>query len=608
MCGIIGRVGNDDAVEYLLKGLEFLEYRGYDSAGIALCGDNETLKCKAVGRLVNLRRLAREENLSGKSGIGHTRWATHGEPTVINAHPHFSQDGNFAIVHNGIIENSKELYSDELENVKPASDTDTEVIAHLLQKYYDGDVIKTVSRVARLLTGSFALGIICRDFPETLFCTAKASPLVVACGNGGSFISSDAGAVAGYTDEIYPVRNAEICRLTASGVDFYDASGEAIKKEPVKIVTDGFNTDKQGYEHYMLLEMLQQPAAVRNTLAPLIKQGRISFDSLDFDEDYLKNKLRNIVIVACGSAYHVGEVARQLIESLCRIPCRAEVASEFRYSDPLIDEHTLAIFISQSGETADTLAALRIAKKKGAEILSVVNVSGSAIANESDNVIYTKAGREIAVATTKAYSAQLAVMYAWTIYLARVCGKLSEEKEMEFVRELVLLPEKMEQTIERIKDKSFEISAKVSVAQDVYFIGRRLDYAASLEGSLKMKEISYIHSEAYAAGELKHGTISLIDKGTIVFAVVGDGEIFGKTYSNIREVVARGADMIVVTTDGNSEKLDDMENVISVPEIMREFSVSLLILPLQWLSYYTAKRRGCDIDKPKNLAKSVTVE
>lgn len=608
MCGIIGRVGNDDAVGYLLEGLGFLEYRGYDSAGIALCSGGGIKCCKAVGRLSNLRALAGEEKITGSSGIGHTRWATHGEPSVRNAHPHFSPDGAFAVVHNGIIENSRELYAAELKGVKPASDTDTEVVAQLLQKYYNGDVVKTVARVTKLLCGSYALGIVCREHPDTVFCTAKASPLIAARGNGGSFIASDAGAVAKYTNEMYPIKNAEICVLTSDSLKFFNSDGEPMKKSPVRIEADGLNTDKQGYEHFMMLEMMQQPAAVRNTLIPLISQGHISLGKLTFSEDYLKNELRDIVIVACGSAYHVGEVGRQLTESLCRVPCRAEIASEFRYSDPLIDEHTLAIFISQSGETADTLAALRLAHERGARVLSVVNVSGSAIANESDNVIYTKAGREIAVATTKAYSAQLAVMYAWIIYLARLRGAISAERETELVHELALLPEKMEQTIARVADRALDISASVAIAEDIYFIGRRLDYAASLEGSLKMKEISYIHSEAYAAGELKHGTISLIESGTPVIAVAGDTEIFGKTYSNIREVVSRGAKMVVITTDRNSDKLGELDNVITVPDTAREFSVSLLILPLQWLSYHTAKRRDCDIDKPKNLAKSVTVE
>lgn len=608
MCGIIGRVGKDDAVEYLLEGLEFLEYRGYDSAGIALCLDGEIVNCKAVGRLSNLRALAGQEEISGNIGIGHTRWATHGEPSVRNAHPHFSADGRFAIVHNGIIENSRELFARELEGVTPVSDTDTEVVAHLLQKYYDGDMVKTIARVTALLCGSYALGIICRDFPDTLFCTAKASPLIAAYGNDGGFIASDAGAVVKYTDAMYPIKDAEICVLTVEGIDCYSASGEPVEKKPVRIEADGLNTDKQGYEHFMLLEMMQQPSAVKNTLMPLISQGHISLGKLTFDEDYLKNELREIVIVACGSAYHVGVVGKQLTESLCRIPCRSEIASEFRYSDPLIDEHTLAVFISQSGETADTLAALRLAREKGAKVLSVVNVSGSAIANESDNVIYTKAGREIAVATTKAYSAQLAVMYAWNIYLASVLGTITPEREIELVHELARLPEKMEQTIERVAAQAEKLSSAVSTAEDIYFIGRRLDYAAALEASLKMKEISYIHSEAYAAGELKHGTISLIEPGTPVIAIAGDAGIFGKTYSNICEVVSRGARMIVVTTDRNADALGMVEDVIAVPEIAQEFSVSLLILPLQWLSYHTAKNRGCDIDKPKNLAKSVTVE
>lgn len=608
MCGIIGRVGKDDAVDYLLEGLDLLEYRGYDSAGIALCTMGELVGCKAVGRLSNLRRQVAHKNISGNSGIGHTRWATHGEPSLENAHPHFSSDGNFAVVHNGIIENAGELYKKELKGINAASDTDTEVIAHLLQKYYGGNVIETIAAVTKLLEGSYAIGILCREFPDTVFCTAKDSPLMVAHCNEGGFITSDAGAIIKYTNEIYPIKTAQICAVKSDGIEFFDADGEPIKMLAQKVETDGFNSDKQGYEHFMMLEMMQQPIAVRNTLLSVMENGKIRFDNLHLDEVFLKNDLKNIVIVACGSAYHAGEVGRQLIEQLCRVLCRVEIASEFRYSNPMIDENTITVFISQSGETADTLAALKIARQRGARTLSIVNVVGSAIARESENVIYTKAGRETAVATTKAYSAQLAVMYAWAIYLAEIRGSISREREAYLMAQLALLPEKTEQTIARIADKTKEISERFSVAEDIYFIGRRLDYAVALEGSLKMKEITYIHSEAYAAGELKHGTISLIERGTPVVAIVGDAEIASKTHSNIREVESRGAKTVIITTDENSKLFCERENVLTVPDIVREFSASLLVIPLQWLSYYTAKKRGCDIDKPKNLAKSVTVE
>lgn len=603
MCGIIGRVGKDDAVGYLLESLELLEYRGYDSAGVALCADGEIIGCKAVGRLSNLREKVSHKNLKGNSGIGHTRWATHGEPTLDNAHPHFSGDGNFAVVHNGIIENARELYTEELKGVVPVSDTDTEVIAHLLQKYYGGNVIDTIAAVTKLLEGSYALGILCRDYPDTVFCTAKNSPLMVAhCGDGG-FITSDAGVIIKYTNEIYPIKTAQICAVTKDEIKFFASDGAPIKMQAVKTETEDFNSDKKGFEHFMMLEMMEQSVAVRTTIVSMISNGKISFDNLCLGADF-----KNIVIVACGSAYHVGEVGKQLIEQLCRVPCRAEIASEFRYSDPMIDQNTLAVFISQSGETADTLAALRLAKGKGAETLAIVNVNGSAIAGESKYVIYTKAGRETAVATTKAYSAQLAVIYALTIYFARIRGCINLEREAELTAQLALLPEKIEQTIARIADKTAEISKDISDADDIYFIGRRLDFAVALEGSLKMKEISYIHSEAYAAGELKHGTISLIEHGTPVVAVVGDTEIASKTHSNICEVESRGAKTVIVTTDKNLELFGGRDYVLAVPDIIREFSPSLLVIPLQWLSYHTAKLRGCDIDKPKNLAKSVTVE
>ncbi|MBE6671378.1 MAG: glutamine--fructose-6-phosphate transaminase (isomerizing) [Ruminococcaceae bacterium] len=608
MCGIIGRVGSDNVVPYLLNGLECLEYRGYDSAGIAVHTDKGITSCKTVGRLTGLREKTENEKTSGFVGIGHTRWATHGGPTETNAHPHFSHDKKFALVHNGIIENSNELAETELAGVGFNSETDTEKIVHLLTKYYNGNVVETISKVISLLKGSYALGILCTDYPNTIFSTAMASPMVVAQTQDGGFICSDAGAISAYSKEYYPVKNGEICVLNETEIKFYDPNGQPMEKAAIKIDVDELTTDKQGYEHYMMLEMLQQPTAIKKTIMPLIKDNKIDLGNVDLSDDYIQNTLREVVIVACGSAYHAGVVGKQLIESMCKVRASAEIASEFRYVDPLIDEHTLAVFISQSGETADTLAALRLAKQKGAKILSIVNVSGSAIANESDNVIFTRAGREVAVATTKAYSAQLAVLYALTLRLAKGKNMLSEDVEKKMVHELASLPQKIQQTIDNNIEKAEIYANKFAEATDIYYIGRRLDYAASLEASLKMKEISYIHAEAYAAGELKHGTLSLVDPGVPVVALAGDAEIFGKTYSNICEVMARGAHMLVVTTESNAEMVAEFEDKFIVPDTLPQFNVSLQIVPLQLLGYYTAKKKGCDIDKPKNLAKSVTVE
>lgn len=609
MCGIIGRVGSDNAVPYILKGLECLEYRGYDSAGIAVFDEKGIIaSSKTVGRLAGLREDTERDNLNGFVGIGHTRWATHGGPSESNAHPHFSHDRKFAIVHNGIIENSNELADTELEGICYNSETDTEKVVHLLSKHYNGNVVETISKVTSLLKGSYALGILCTDYPDTIFSTAMSSPMVAAKTADCGFICSDAGAISAYVNEYYPVKNGEICVLNEQKIEFYGKDGQSIEKTAVKIEVGELTADKQGYEHYMMLEMLQQPNAVRDTILPLIKNNGICLGDVDITDDYIKNELREVVIVACGSAYHAGVVGKTLIESMGNIRATAEIASEFRYADPLIDEHTLAVFISQSGETADTLAALRLAKQKGAKVLSIVNVSGSAIANESDNVIYTRAGREVAVATTKAYSAQLAVLYALAIRLAKGNGKITSEEEKRMTYELASLPHKIQMTIERNIEKAETYADSFAKATDIYFIGRRLDYAASLEASLKMKEISYIHSESYAAGELKHGTLSLVDPGVPVVALAADGEIFGKTYSNICEVMARGAEMLVVTTEKNKALVAEFENTFIVPDTLPQFTVSLQIVPLQLLSYYTAKKKGCDIDKPKNLAKSVTVE
>lgn len=608
MCGIIGRAGIDDSIPYLIKGLECLEYRGYDSSGVAYFDGAGIKSCKSVGRLSGLKGLLMREKSKGCVGIGHTRWATHGAPTKENAHPHFSYDGKFVLVHNGIIENSNELANGELSDVSFVSETDTEKAVHLLAKYYRGNVIDAISKVIPLLKGAYAFAILCDDYPDTVFGVALSSPLVAAMGNKGGFICSDAGVLADYSNEYYSLKNSEICAVSKDKIELFDRNGVPISKKGIKLEAEGAVYEKHGYEHYMMLEMLQQPEAVRRTLLPLIKSNRIVFDGVDISDEYIRTTLRNVVIVACGSAYHAGVVGKTLIESMVGIRATAEIASEFRYNSPLIDEHTLAVFISQSGETADTLAALRLAKEKGAKLLSIVNVVGSAIANESDNVIYTKAGREVAVATTKAYSAQLAVLYAVAIRLASGIGRLTSDCEKKLTYELAALPHKIQQAIDQNIEKAESYAESFAKQSDIYYIGRRLDYAAALEASLKMKEISYIHSEAYAAGELKHGTLSLVDKGIPVVALAADREMFGKTYSNICEVVARGADILVVTTESNRESVSEYKNTFIVPDTLPQFTVSLQIVPLQLLSYYTAKKKGCDIDKPKNLAKSVTVE
>ena len=601
MCGIIGRVGTDNAVSYLIKGLERLEYRGYDSAGIAILNQNKIETQKALGRLSNLKKSIESNPETGCIGIGHTRWATHGKPSHRNAHPHLSPDGKFAVVHNGIIENADRIKKEYFPDTVFSSETDTEVIAHLLQRYYDGDIIKTISVVEKMLCGSYALGILFEYEPETLYCTAKSSPLIAATGNNGSFIASDVSALNGWVDEYYKISDGEICALTNDSIKIFDVDAKCKSKNPKKLLADSFYDDMLGYEHYMMLEIMQQPKAVEDTLKPLIKNGDICIDT-----GYLSG-ITEAVIVACGSAYHTGLVGKYLFNELCKIKCTAEIASEFRYANPIIGSNTLAIFISQSGETADTLAALRLAKQSGAKTLSIVNVRSSAIAAESDFVIYTNAGREVAVATTKAYSAQLAVLYALTLKISKETASITTGEYEAYLKELMLLPQKISQAIMMTKQTAFNIAKKFYKKDDIYFIGRLLDYAVCAEGSLKCKEISYIHSEVYPAGELKHGTISLIDNGTPVIAVATDNYIFKKTVSNIREVEARGASTVIITFDKNADEFKNSD-VLLIPETLPLFSVSLSVIPLQFFAYYIAYSKGCDIDKPKNLAKSVTVE
>ena len=609
MCGIIGKVGVDNVFPQLLKGLEALEYRGYDSAGVAGIIDNKIIRFRQAGRISNLKNEIFEKKPESLIGIGHTRWATHGSPTRENAHPHISADGKFALVHNGIIENADQLKKSFLDGkIKLSSRTDTEIIVQILGLFYKGDVISAISEVCKELKGSYALGILCEDTPDVLYAVGKSSPLMVVKGETGCFVASDFCAIDEESQDAYRLTDGEICALTESTIKFFNPSGKPIEKfsERAEITCSAF--DKGGFEHFMLKEIFEQPKAVGDTIKSYLKENEIIFPEVKLYDDFIKQKIEKIIIVACGSAYHAGLVGKGAIEGLSEISCSVEIASEFRYGEIFINENTLGIFISQSGETADTLAALRLAKRKGAKILSIVNVKGSAIAEESENIIYTKAGREIAVATTKAYSAQLAALYGLAIYMGNIRGRIEAEKYKRLIDELKTLPEKIERRIKSLAPQMEELSKEIYKKKDIFFIGRLNDFATASEGSLKMKEISYINSQSYPAGELKHGTISLIEEGTIVVAVAGKSRVFSKTMSNISEVQARGARVILITDESEKEARLTAEITVTVPETLKEFQGSLLVLPLQLLSYYTAKRLGCDIDKPKNLAKSVTVE
>ena len=609
MCGIIGKAGVGNVVPELITGLKNLEYRGYDSSGIAIMKNEKIQRFRASGKIKELEKELDKIHPEGFVGIGHTRWATHGSPTEENAHPHISPNGKIAIVHNGIIENAEEIKKTILpESTVYTSETDTEVIVHLLEKYYEDNFVNTMKKVCSLLKGSYALGILCCDFPDSIFAVAKASPLVAVRGAKGSFIASDLCAVNTAVQEAYRLSEGEMCCLTCDEIKFYNAQGESVKKQSENIVSCSSDFHKGGYEHFMIKEIMEQSRAVSETVDSLISKGRITLGDVSVPDEFYKHHLEDIQIIACGSAYHAGLVGKNLIETICKIPCGVHIASEFRYSEPLVNKNTLAIFISQSGETADTLAALRLAKKCGAQILSIVNVKGSAMGEESDNVIYTKAGREIAVATTKAYSAQLAALYVLGIFIAKQRGKVTASREKEFVKELLLLPQKITDTLEMVNEDVKELAKELYCCKDIFYIGRLYDYATGAEGSLKMKEITYINSQVLPAGELKHGTISLVETDTPVIAIAGCEYIFNKTLSNVAEVKARGARTIVVTTESLKEKVTDAYKIITVADTIEEFKCSLLALPLQLLSYYTAKLRGCDIDKPKNLAKSVTVE
>ena len=608
MCGIVGYIGNKPAAPIILDGLAKLEYRGYDSAGLAVYDGEKINVQKAVGRLKVLENLTHGgESMPGYVGIGHTRWATHGAPSDVNAHPHYNKDRTIAVVHNGINENyiplRKKLLGKGYEFV---SETDTEVLAQLLDYYYKGNPLEAITKVLHRVEGSYALGIMFADFPDEIYAVRKDSPLIVGKSADGSFIASDVPAILKYTRTVYYVENQEVVKLTKDELHFYTVDEEEITKEPVTIEWDANAAEKGGYEHFMLKEIYEQPRTITDTISPRIKNGDIVIDELNMTDEEIK-AVKKIYIVACGSAYHTGVTAKYVLEGLVRIPVEVDVASEFRYRNPILEEGTMVVVISQSGETADTLAALREAKARGFKVLGIVNVVGSSIAREADSVMYTWAGPEIAVATTKAYSAQLAALYLLTMKLGRVRGTISDELFASLLEDIKKLPYQIELLLGQ-KEKIQRFANRYVGAKDIFFIGRGIDYAISLEGSLKLKEISYVHSEAYAAGELKHGTISLIEDGTLVVAVATQPALYQKTISNIVEVKARGAFVMAITTEDNTAMEKAADYIIYIPETNPYFANSLAIIPLQLFGYYVAVGKGCDVDKPRNLAKSVTVE
>ena len=612
MCGIVGFTGHHAAAPILLEGLSKLEYRGYDSAGLAVRdGTNPVRIVKAKGRL---RALAEKTDnglaLPGTSGIGHTRWATHGEPSENNAHPHSSDDGNVVAVHNGIIENYQELREKLLrKGYHFYSDTDTEVAVKLIDYYYKKYAhtpVDAINHAMVRIRGSYALAVLFKDYPGEIYAARKDSPMIIGVSDGESYLASDVPAILKYTRKVYYIGNMELARLTPEGATFYNLDGDEIQKDLVEIGWSAEAAEKAGFEHFMMKEIHEQPKAVRDTLASAIQDGQIQYDKLGLTPQELGD-LNAVYIVGCGSAYHVGVTAQYVLEDLARIPVRVELASEFRYRTPLLPEKTLVIIISQSGETADSLAALRQAKQYGASTLAIVNVVGSTIAREADHVFYTLAGPEIAVATTKAYSTQLAASYVLAIALAKARGTLTEENAAKMIGELETLPDKIEKLLEN-KERIQWFASKQVAAKDIFFIGRGIDYAISLEGSLKMKEISYIHSEAYAAGELKHGTISLIEPNTLVVGILTQQDLYEKTLSNLLECKSRGAYLMALTCSGNYSIEDSADFVIYIPKTDPHFAASLGVIPLQLLGYYVSVAKGLDVDKPRNLAKSVTVE
>ena len=612
MCGIVGFTGCHQAAPILLDGLSKLEYRGYDSAGIAVRdGEGETEVIKAKGRLKVLSEKTNDgESVPGTCGIGHTRWATHGEPSENNAHPHVSDDGNVVAVHNGIIENYQEL-KDKLLRKGYAfySETDTEVAVKLVDYYYkkyEGPPVDAINHAMVRIRGSYALAIMFKDYPEEIYVARKDSPMILGVSDGESYVASDVPAILKYTRNVYYIGNLEMARVRKGEITFYNLDGEEIQKQMKTIEWDAEAAEKAGFEHFMMKEIHEQPKAVQDTLSSVVKDGQIDLSEIGLTDENIQD-IDQIYIIACGSAYHVGMAAQYVFEDMVRVPVRVELASEFRYRNPILNPKALAIIISQSGETADSLAALRLCKENNIRTLGIVNVVGSSIAREADNVFYTLAGPEISVATTKAYSTQLIAAYALAIQFAKVKGTISEEQYAAYIKELETLPDKIQRIIDD-KERIQWFASKQANAKDVFFIGRGIDYAICLEGSLKMKEISYIHSEAYAAGELKHGTISLIEDGTLVIGVLTQPSLYEKTVSNMVECKSRGAYLMGLTTFGNYNIEDTADFTVYMPKTDPHFATSLAVIPLQLLGYYVSVAKGLDVDKPRNLAKSVTVE
>lgn len=608
MCGIVGYIGNMQAAPILLDGLAKLEYRGYDSAGISVFNGENIDTVKTKGKIKDLRELTDDgKNIHGTVGIGHTRWATHGEPSDVNSHPHVNASETIAVVHNGIIENYLELKNRLISRGYVfQSETDTEVVTLLMDYYFDGDLLKTLAKVMTRIEGSYALGIINKDNPDEIIAVKKDSPLIVGLSEEGNYIASDIPAVLKHTRKIYILEDGEIVKLTRDGVTVYNEDLDVIEKEVTEIQWDVSAAEKGGYEHFMMKEIHEQPKAVRDTVFPRLRDDEVFIHELRMTDEQIRD-LRKIFIIACGSAYHAGVTGKYVIEELSRIPVEVDLASEFRYRNPILEDNTLAIIISQSGETADTLAAMREAKRHGVRTLAVVNVVGSSIAREADDVLYTWAGPEIAVATTKGYTSQLSALYLLALHFAKIREKVSDTEYHEMIQELKTLPEKIESMLEN-KERIQYLANKYIGLKDVFFLGRGIDYASALEASLKLKEISYVHSEAYAAGELKHGTISLIEKGTLVVALVTQELLYGKIVSNIVEVRTRGAFVLVVTNEDNKDIEKNADYVFYIPKTNRMFTGLMTTIPLQLFAYYVAVAKGCDVDQPRNLAKSVTVE
>ena len=612
MCGIVGYIGTKNATPILLQGLKRLEYRGYDSAGIAVIENGIIEVKKDKGRVSNLEAVPGINDLKGTIGIAHTRWATHGKPAKENSHPHTDMDGTFAVVHNGIIENYNELKNMLIEKgYKFVSQTDTEIIPNLINYYYKEDhkndelkVLRAVRNACMDLKGSFALEIISSNAPENMIVVRKDSPLVIGKGHGENYLASDIPAILSYTKDFYFINDYEFAVLTKDNVKFYDTDLNEIKKTTDSIEWDSKGAEKDGYEHFMLKEINEQPKAIRETIGTRLNGSKVCFDELNFSKEYLES-LNKIYIVACGTAMHAGLVAKNIIEKLCKIPVEVDIASEFRYRDPLIDNKTLTIYISQSGETADTIAALKLAREKGAKTLAISNVIGSSITREADYSIYTHAGPEIAVASTKAYTSQVTMLTLIALYFAEILERGDMEKVETLKKDLLKLPEKAEEILKNTS-KIQKFAKRIHKEKDMFFLGRGVDYAVSLEGSLKVKEISYIHSEGYASGELKHGPIALIDTGVTVIATMTDKNLLEKSISNVQEVISRGAKVLAITNQDVENK--GFDTIIKIPEVTTEISPVLSIIPLQLLAYYISTEKGLDVDKPRNLAKSVTVE